>query len=202
MARAIASIADGHVVTVHLLAQAGAASTTTAPAETTTTVQDPSPIKISGAELGWYAGSFLVLLVLVRLWLYPRVKRTMDARADYVQGNLAEAERTRAGAQSELAEYQAEIAKVRAEGQQRVDVVRQQLERERSDAMAQASTRIAAQRAAAAAETQAAREAASGQVAEAVRQVTTVAAARALGAAPDPSLVRAAVDQAMNGDPR
>jgi hypothetical protein len=77
--------------------------------------EGPSPIVPEGKELMWGAGAFIVLAILVRLVLFPKLKKGMDARHDLIQGELETAESTRAAAEAEVADYQAELAKVRAE---------------------------------------------------------------------------------------
>ena len=58
--------------------------------ETGTTEPDegPSPIQPEVKELVWGAGSFIVLLILVRLFLYPKIKKGMDARYGMIRDEL------------------------------------------------------------------------------------------------------------------
>ena len=60
--------------------------------EPTTTEEEldegPSPILPEGKELLWSAGAFVVLAILVRLFLFPRIKKGMDARHELIRGDL------------------------------------------------------------------------------------------------------------------
>ena len=58
-----------------------ASSDTTAASTTQTTAvpNDPSPLSIVPAELFWAGGSFIVLLLVMRLVLYPRVAKAMES---------------------------------------------------------------------------------------------------------------------------
>src|SRR5215471_10761991 len=89
------------------------------PAQTPTTTAEstktpPSPIAPEVKELVWGAGAFIVLAILMRLVLFPRVKKGMDARYGLIRDELEDADATRASAQAEMADYEAELAKVRA----------------------------------------------------------------------------------------
>ena len=81
--------------------------------DTETVVEDkgPSPIAPEIKELAWGAGAFIVLFVLMRVWLFPRLKKGMDARYGKIRGDHETADATRAAANAEVAEYEAEIRK-------------------------------------------------------------------------------------------
>ena len=162
--------------------------------------EGPSPIVPEVKELLWGAGAFVVLAILVRLFLFPKLKKGMDARHELIQGELETAEATRAAAESEVAEYQAELAKVRAEAASRVDAARQTLEGERQARLAEVNAELAADRSAAAADAEATKTAARSEVADAAAQVAAVAAERVLGRPVDPAAARAAVESAMSAE--
>ena len=86
----VTTTAAGHAVVVHLPQTAAEASIT----------QDagPSPIAPELKELGWGAGAFIVLFLLMRLVLFPRLKEGMDARYGKIRGDheAADAARTEA----------------------------------------------------------------------------------------------------------
>ena len=42
--------------------------------------EGPSPIAPEAKELAWGAGSFIVLALFMRFFLFPRLKKGMDAR--------------------------------------------------------------------------------------------------------------------------
>jgi len=178
------------------------AQTPTTEASATTEAADtgPSPIAPEKKELLWGAGAFVVLAVLVRLFLFPRLKKGMDARHDLIRGELESAEATRAAAEAELSEYNAELAKVRAEANSRIDAARQTMEGERQARLAQVNAEVAERRGAAAAEAEAAKLAAREQVVTAAAQVAAVAAQRVLGRPVDGAAARSAVERAMSAE--
>jgi F-type H+-transporting ATPase subunit b len=161
---------------------------------TASTVKDgPSPIAPELKELAWGAGSFIVFALLMRFFLFPRLKAGMDARYALIRSGHDGAEKARASAQAEVAAYRSQLAELKAEAAQRVDAARQQLETERAAKLAEVNARIATKRAAAADQAAAARAAARDQVAAAVSSVAGRATELAIGAKPD----AASVDQVV-----
>jgi F-type H+-transporting ATPase subunit b len=171
------------------------------PAQATTEEQldeGPSPIAPELKELAWGAGAFVVLAILVRLFLFPRLKKGMDARHELIRGELESAEATRAAAETELAEYNAELARVRVDANARIDAVRQTLEAERQAKLAEVNATIAERRAAAMAEAEATKAAAREQMASAASQIVALAAERVLSRPVDPDAARASVEAALS----
>ena len=158
----------------------------------------PSPIAPEAKEIAWGAGSFVVLALLMRFFLYPRLKKGMDARYSLIRGGHEQADTARASARAEVAEYESALATVKAEANDRVEAARQTLEAERSARLAEVNAEIAAKRDAAAAEAQAARDAVRGDIAAAVVDVTARTIELSIGRAPDPAAVRSAVDDTMS----
>jgi F-type H+-transporting ATPase subunit b len=175
-------LVDGVDVAAHTGRQVGQAGETQ-PEE------GPSPISIEKKELFWAGGAFLVFLALMRLYLVPKVKEGMEARYGLIRSELEEADDVRAEAQRELAEYQADVAKVRAEAATRIEAARHQLEGERAERLTQVNDRIAAQRAEAVAQAEAARAAARETTDEAVTSVVTRLVELSIGKRPDPAVV-------------
>jgi F-type H+-transporting ATPase subunit b len=155
------------------------------------------PIAPEAKEIIWGFGSFVVLAIVLRYFLFPKVRAGMTARYDSIQGDFEKADTLTASARAEVAEYDAQVASVRADAQGRVDAARATLEGERNEQLTAANARIAEKRAAAAAEVEAARQAASGQVAAAVADVAARAGELAAGKAPSADVVSAAVNEAM-----
>ena len=182
----------GHSVVVHL-------PQTYTEAATTAEDKGPSPIAPEIKELAWGAGAFIVLFVLMRLVLFPRLKQGMEARYGKIRGDHDAADTARVEAKAEVAEYEAELAVVRAEARQRIDAARQTLESERTAALAEANARIAARRAEANAASDAARAAAEEHVQAAVADVSSRAAELATGRRPDAATVNGIVSQLMAG---
>lgn len=158
----------------------------------------PSPIAPELKEIAWGGGSFIVLALLMRFFLYPRLKKGMDARYALIRGGHEQADTARASARAEVAEYESSLATVKAEANDRVEAARQTLEAERTARLAEVNAEIGGKREAAAAETQAAREAVRGDVAQAVADVTSRTIELSTGKVPDAGAVLAAVEQSMS----
>ena len=177
-------------------------ATTSGEATTTAETTGPNPISPEGKELVWGAGSFLVFLVIMRVFLFPKLKKGMDARYNGIREGFEQADATRLSAKTDVSKYEAALVEVRAEAAARVDKARQTLDQERSTKIAEANARIAAKRSAADAEISAARTAARDQVAAAVATVTSRTTQLAVGKSPDASVVQKAVQEAMQSGAR
>jgi F-type H+-transporting ATPase subunit b len=210
MLTAIVTQSNGRIVNVRLAASdttdttvVGEEATTLAAApsaegETATdTKTAPNPIAPETKELVWAGGSFIVLFVLMRYFLFPKLKKGMDARYAGIRSDIEGADRTKADARGEVAEYERALEAVRAEAAARIDKARQTVDAERQAKLAEVNARIAAKRAEAEAANAAARAAVRDQVAAAVSQVASRAAELATGRAPDPATVQSAVSAAM-----
>lgn len=158
---------------------------------------DLNPIFPEVKEVVWGFGAFVVLALAMRLFLYRKVRDGMTLRYDSIDADLEQAESLTASARSDVAEYEAQVASVRADAHARVEAARATLESERSAKLTEVNRRIAEKRAAAAAEVDAAKAAARGQVEAAVADVASNLAQRATGRAPSPEVVNAAVADAM-----
>ncbi len=185
---------QGDLVEVRVSAEE---ETTSGEATTAAETTGPNPISPEGKELIWGAGSFLVFLVIMRVFLFPKLKKGMDARYNGIREDFEQADATRTAAKTDVSKYEAALAEVRAEAAARVDKARQTLDEERSAKIAEANARIAAKRAAADAEISAARLAVRDQVAAAVASVTERTTQLAVGKSPDAGVVQKAVQQVM-----
>ncbi len=160
--------------------------------------EGPSPIAPEAKELAWGAGSFIVLALLMRYFLFPRLKKGMDARYAHIREGHEQADTARAAARAEVSEYESALATVKAEANERVEAARHILETERTARLAEVNAAIAAKRDAAAAETEAAREAVRGDVVDAATAVAARTIELATGKEPDVATVRGAVEQSMS----
>ncbi len=158
----------------------------------------PSPIAPEIKELAWGAGSFIVLALLMRFFLFPRLKKGMDARYAHIRGGHEQADNARAAARAEVSEYESALATVKAEANERVDASRHILETERTARLAEVNAVIAANREAAANDADAARRAVQADVASAAADVTARTIELATGKAPDSATVRNVVEQSMS----
>ena len=170
-------------------------------AETTSTGQPvdtgPNPIAAEPKELLWSAGAFFVLLVVMRYFLFPRLKKGMDDRYASIRSNIEGADHVKSSARADVANYDAAVAAVRVEAAARVDAARQTLDNERTARLSEVNARIATARAEADAANNAARAAGQAQVATAVATVVTQAAELASGSRPEQSVVDQVVKQVM-----
>ena len=98
----------------------------------------PSPLKPANNEVIWGTAAFLVLLVLMWKWGVPAVKNMEKAREDRIRNDLEGAEKARTDAESEKAEYLAQIAGAREEAGRIIEEARQSAEQVRRDLIARA----------------------------------------------------------------
>jgi F-type H+-transporting ATPase subunit b len=210
MLTAIVTQSNGRIVNVRLSATDTTDTTVVAEEATTLAAEPaaegesnaevktaPNPIAPETKELAWAAGSFIVLFVLMRFFLFPKLKKGMEARYAGIRGDIEGADKAKSDARGEVAEYERALEAVRAEAAARVDKARQTVDAERQAKLAEVNSRIAAKRAEADAANAAARAAVRDQVAAAVSQVAGRAAELATGRTPDPSAVQSAVAAAM-----
>jgi len=159
----------------------------------------PNPIAPEMKELVWGAGSFIVFLFFMRLFLVPKVRKGMASRYESIQADHEYASATRDGARADVARYETAIAEIRSEAARRLEAARQTLDKERSEKVAEINAQISARRASAESEVAAARAAAQSQIVSAVTAVTTRATQIAVGVSPDNAAVTRSVQQAMEG---
>ena len=159
----------------------------------------PNPIAPEIKELAWGAGSFIVFLFLMRLFLVPKVRKGMASRYESIQADHEYASATRDGAKQDVARYESAVAEIRSEAARRLEVARLTLDKERSAKIAEVNEQIAVRRAQAETEVAAARAAAQSQIVTAVGAVTTRATQIAVGVSPDAAIVSRSVQQAMEG---
>ena len=157
----------------------------------------PGPIVPEAKELYWGAGSFIVFALLMRFFLFPRVKKGMDARYHSIRSAHENADAERASARAEVADYEAELAAITAEAARTIDAARATLEAERTARLGEVNARIAERRAAAAADAEAARAAVQQQIAAAVGDVAGAAGQLATGRAPSAAVVSRVVAEVM-----
>ncbi len=165
---------------------------------TTATKEAPNPILPVPKEMAWGLGSFLLLVVLMRVWLFPKLKKGTDARYAKTRGDLDEAERIREEAAIDVARYQAAIAESNAEAARLLEIARQEIDADRGAKVTAANARIAELRAAAAAEIEAARRSALASTEPIVLEVSVSAASRVLGVPVDRDTVRPVVTEIVN----
>jgi F-type H+-transporting ATPase subunit b len=153
-------------------------------------------------ELAWSGGAFLVFAILMRYFLYPRLRKGMDARYNSIREGHENADAARSGARSEVAQYEAAVAAAKVDAAKVIDAARATLETERNAKIAEANARINAKREAAQREAEAAKAAVRGQIESAVADVVTSAVEAATGKRPDSAAVSRAVTDVMSAGAR
>ena len=162
----------------------------------------PSPILPEMKELAWSGGAFLVFAILMRYFLYPRLRKGMDARYNSIREGHENADAARSGARSEVAQYEAAVVAAKVDAAKVIDAARATLETERNAKIAEANARINAKREAAQREAEAAKAAVRGQIESAVADVVTSAVEAATGKRPDSAAVSRAVTDVMSAGAR
>jgi F-type H+-transporting ATPase subunit b len=116
-------------------------------------------------QIVWFLGMFLVVLLFVRLFAAPRVGGTIDARADKISGDIADARRLKDEAEAQAAAAAAETAQARAAAQRVAAEARAKAQAEVSARLAEEEAKLAEKGAAAEARIAKARDAAMANVA-------------------------------------
>ena len=102
----------------------------------------PNPIAPEIKELAWGAGSFIVFLFFMRLFLVPKVRKGMASRYESIQADHEYASATRDGAKQDVARYESAVAEIRSEASRRLETARQTLDKERQEKVAQVNAQI------------------------------------------------------------
>jgi len=185
---------EGTSITVHLTPMEGEGSEELAGV---TDPKEPGPIVPELKELAWGAGSFIVFALLMRFFLFPRLKKGMDARYHGIRSAHESADAERAAARAEVADYEAQLAAIKAEAARTVDAARATLETERAAAMAEVNAEMSSLRSAAMADAEAAKAAVRDQIAAAVGDVAGTAGQLATGRRPSDDVVARVVQEVM-----
>ena len=182
-------------VTVHNLEVSGSDGSTSI---TTEPKVGPSPIVPELKELVWTSGAFVVFAVVMRYFLYPRLRKGTARRYDSIRDDHEAADSSRVAAKAEVADYESELAGVRSAAAERIDAARRTLESERTARLAVVNAEIAAKRTDAASAAAAAREQVQGQIEAAVTDVSSRAIELAVGKRPDSNVVQRVVAEVMS----
>jgi F-type H+-transporting ATPase subunit b len=103
----------------------------------------PSPLKPANNEIIWGSLAFVVLLGAMWKFGVPAVKNMEQAREDRIRNDLEGAEKARTDAESEKAQYQAQIADAKNEAGRIIEEARQSAEQVRRDLIARAEAEAA-----------------------------------------------------------
>jgi F-type H+-transporting ATPase subunit b len=122
--------------------------------------EDINPLIPADYDLIWSSVIFVALLIVVAVFVVPRLNTALDARAEAIEGGLKKAEEAQAAASAARDEYNAQLAEARAEAarirdQARTDgaailaELKEQAQAEANRIAANAQVQIEAERAAA-----------------------------------------------------
>jgi F-type H+-transporting ATPase subunit b len=98
----------------------------------------PSPLLPGTNEIAWGSAAFAVLLVAMWKFGVPAVKNMEKAREDRIRNDLEGAEKAKAEAEAEKAQYLAQIADAKNEAGRLIEEARQAAETVRADLIARA----------------------------------------------------------------
>ena len=83
--------------------------------ETATTEEAINPLLPEVYDILWSGVIFVALLVVIGVFVVPRLNKSLDARADAIEGGLKRAEEAQAEAAATKGEYEAQLNEARAE---------------------------------------------------------------------------------------
>jgi F-type H+-transporting ATPase subunit b len=101
-------------------------------------VKAKNPILPEGKEIVWAVISFVIVFALLAWKAWPAIKKALQDREDKIRGDLEHAESVRAQADTELADYQRQLADARNEAGRIIEEARQSAEQVRKDLIARA----------------------------------------------------------------
>ncbi|QNO38523.1 F0F1 ATP synthase subunit B [Protaetiibacter sp. SSC-01] len=122
--------------------------------------KDVNPLLPADYDLLWSSVIFVALLIVVAVYVLPRLNKALDARAEAIEGGLKKAEEAQAAAAAARDEYTAQLAEARAEaarireqartdGQAILAELKENAQAEAARIVANAQTQIEAERSAA-----------------------------------------------------
>lgn len=84
--------------------------------------------------------AFAIVFFFVWKWAVPAINRMLEQRQAAISGQIEDAEKAKAEAESLLADYRGRLAEARAEGNKIIDEARQSADQMRADIIAKAET--------------------------------------------------------------
>ena len=139
--------------------------------------------------------AFAILFFFTAKFVLPRVAKLLDERRDKIQGDLERAEETRRQAESELADYRAQLANAREESNAIIDEARKTAEQLRIDMQQRAEQEAQNIVARAQDEIHAERDRVFQELRAQVAEIAVGLAGRVVGASLDPAAHARLIDQ-------
>lgn len=84
--------------------------------------------------------AFSIVFFVVWKWALPTINKTLEARRQAITGQIAEADRAKAEAESLLSDYRAQLAEAKADGNRIIEEARGTAEQLKSDIVARAES--------------------------------------------------------------
>jgi F-type H+-transporting ATPase subunit b len=91
------------------------------------------------AELVWGLVSFAILMAFMSRYVFPRLTQMLDERASRIQGQMEEAESTRAEAERLRSQYEEQLSDARNQASEIIEDAKAQGERQRENIIANAN---------------------------------------------------------------
>ena len=142
--------------------------------------------------------AFAIIFFFVWKWVLPAVNRTLEARREAITGQVTEAEKTRAEAESLLEDYRKQLAGARSEANKIVDDAKESAETVRADIVAKAEAEAAERRRKADEEIAAERDRLEGALRSEVRDFSLSLAQEAVRKSVDEDVHRALIDSTLD----
>lgn len=123
---------------------------------------------------------FLLAFFILSRTAWPKILGALDARAEKIQGDIAEAEKSRKQAEKSLAEYEQALAEARVEAGKILDQARQDQQRLAAELKAKTEAELNSMRDSAKRDIEAAKKQAVGEIYDHMATVATSIAGRIL----------------------
>jgi len=154
----------------------------------------PSIVTPAIGELFWGAIAWAIVAFLLLKFAFPAMKKTLKARSDKIRDDLEGAETARTEAETELAQYRAQLADSRSEGQQIIEAARTDAERVRTDIIARAEAEASEIKSRATDDIRLATERAQADLQSSVKDLSIELAEKVVERNLDPETQRALID--------
>jgi F-type H+-transporting ATPase subunit b len=156
---------------------------------------DPADLYPHWEELLVGALAFAILFFFMWKWVLPRVNSLLEERRHKIQGDLERAEQTRGEADQLLADYRAQLANAREEGNRIIEEARKSADQLRRDLQGKAEQEAQATVARAQEEIRAERDRVLQELSTQVGEIALELAGRVVGRSLDESTHRQLVDE-------
>ncbi|HEX9864246.1 MAG TPA: F0F1 ATP synthase subunit B [Acidimicrobiia bacterium] len=150
----------------------------------------PEPAELIAGVL-----AFAIVFFFVWKWALPTINKTLEARQQAITGQLKHAEETKNEAESLLADYKAQLAEAKAEGNRLIEEARLAGEQLKADIVAKAEEQAAQTLAKAREEAQAEKSRAMTEARREVGEISVELAERIVGGALDDKMQKDLIER-------